>query len=272
MELRQSALKVYEICNAVEKALAVHDLARKLSTLTIDCTALYNAPALPGRPVKPFLVAPQKVPRRSPFTKLGHCALIHSIAHIEFNAIDLALDAVWRFPNMPEAFYLDWMRVADEEAKHFLMLQNHLTSLECSYGDFAAHDGLWTLCEKTSHHIVERMALIPRTLEARGLDATPVIQQKLKKVASPHALDAISILDVILQDEVGHVAIGNHWYHWLCAKNGLDPNTFATQASHKYDAPIPKPPFNHQARRQAGFTEHEIEALSGPQSSRINTI
>lgn len=262
MELRQNALKVYEICHATEKALAVHDLTKKLTTLAIDCQAQFNVTTLPGRPDKPDLVQPQKVPRRSPYTPVGHAALMHSIAHIEFNAIDLALDAVWRFADMPEQFYLDWMKVADEEAKHFLMLQEHLNEFGFSYGDFTAHDGLWTLCYKTRNNITERMALIPRTLEARGLDATPVIQEKLHRVATSQALKAIAILDVILQDEVGHVSIGNHWYQWLCEQEGLDAQLFATQTSQKYDAPVPKPPFNYEARRQAGFTMLEIAALS----------
>ena len=262
MELRQSALNVYQICHASDKALAVHGLTQKLGSFTIDCEAQFNPNALPGRPDKPLLVPPQKVPRRSPYTPLGHAALMHSIAHIEFNAIDLALDAVWRFADMPEQYYLDWMKVADEEAKHFLLLQTHLKELGFNYGDFTAHDGLWTLCYKTRHDITERMALIPRTLEARGLDATPVIQEKLQRVASPHALAAVAILDIILQDEVGHVAIGNRWYQWLCEKHGLDAALFANQAAQKHDAPVPKPPFNHQARRLAGFSELEIVALS----------
>lgn len=262
MELRQSALQVYEICNATEKAHAMHALTALLASYHIDSNALFNAPAIPGRPALPALVAPAKVPRRSPFTTQGHAALIHSIAHIEFNAINLALDAVWRFPGMPQEFYLDWMRVADEEAKHFLMLQNHLKHLGFSYGDFAAHDGLWTLCHQTRNSVIERMALIPRTLEARGLDATPQIQQKLRQVASPQALEAVAILNVILEDEIGHVALGNHWYHWLCKLHGLVPDQFSDQTASKYRAPTPKPPFNHHARSLAGFSESEIQSLS----------
>lgn len=272
MELRQSALQVYEICQPTEKALAAQRLAIAATTLHIDTQAPFNALALPGRPAKPELIAPQKVPRRSPYTLQGHAALIHSIAHIEFNAIDLALDAIWRFSDMPIQYYRDWMQVADEEAKHFLMLEAHLNRLGYAYGDFAAHDGLWTLCEKTRLNITERMALVPRTLEARGLDATPVIQKKLRAVASTHSLEAVTLLDTILQDEVGHVAIGIRWYQWLCAKNGLNPNTFATEAARKYGAPIPKPPFNLEARRQAGFSEHEIAALSDQRITGINTI
>ncbi len=187
---------------------------------------------------------------------------MHSIAHIEFNAINLALDAVWRFEGMPAAYYQDWLRVAHEEAHHFSLLQSHLQSLGYTYGDFTAHDGLWTMCENTRHSVTARMALVPRTLEARGLDATPVIQEKLKKVASKPAMAAVEILDTILQEEVGHVAIGNHWYHWLCQRDRLDPQIYYDEVAKAHGAPALKPPFNLEARRQAGFTEVEILALT----------
>jgi uncharacterized ferritin-like protein (DUF455 family) len=187
--------------------------------------------------------------------------LIHSIAHIEFNAINLALDAVWRFPGLPHDFYLDWLRVAFEEAKHFTLLRDHLQSLGYDYGDFDAHNGLWEMCESTQLDVVARMALVPRTLEARGLDATPIIQAKLRKVGSTAALDAVGLLNIILAEEVGHVAIGNRWYHWLCQRDGLDPEHFYTEAAYRHGAPKPRPPFNVPARRLAGFTESEISAL-----------
>jgi uncharacterized ferritin-like protein (DUF455 family) len=186
---------------------------------------------------------------------------MHSIAHIEFNAINLALDAVWRFGGMPPAYYTDWLRVAQEEAKHFMLLRTHLQHCGFDYGDFVAHDGLWTMCAATQNSVVARMALVPRTLEARGLDATPVIQTKLRKVGTPQALEAVAILDIILQEEVGHVAIGNHWYHWLCTRDGIDPTAFYAQASVQYGGPKLKPPFNVQARRMAGFSQAEIDAL-----------
>jgi uncharacterized ferritin-like protein (DUF455 family) len=186
---------------------------------------------------------------------------MHSIAHIEFNAINLALDAVWRFAAMPEQYYLDWLRVAQEESKHFTLLRNHLQDLGYDYGDFVAHEGLWTMCEATQHDVTARMALVPRTLEARGLDATPIIQAKLRKVATPQALAAVALLDIILQEEVGHVAIGNHWYRWLCTRDGHDTEAFYAKASAAHGGPKLKPPFNIPARRQAGFTKAEIESL-----------
>ena len=205
-------------------------------------------------------------PHRSPFTPDGLATLLHTVAHIEFNAINLALDAAWRFDGMPDAFYLDWVRVASEEAHHFSLLRAHLQSLEggeCrwDYGDFPAHDGLWTVCAATAVDVVARMALVPRTLEARGLDATPLIQAKLRRVATPQALRAVEILEIILTDEVGHVAIGNHWYRWLCQQRGLDPVAHYRVLAQRYDAPTPKPPFNTQARLQAGFTDEELVIL-----------
>ncbi len=189
--------------------------------------------------------------------------LLHALAHIELNAINLALDAVWRFDGMPEAFYRDWLRVAGEEALHFQLLRDHLRTLGHGYGDFPAHQGLWEMCAKTAHDIVARMALVPRTLEARGLDATPLIQRKLRQVGTPDALAAVAILDTILRDEVGHVAIGNHWYRWLCARDGLDPIDHYADLVRRYEAPRLKPPFNEAARRQAGFTDSELALLQG---------
>jgi uncharacterized ferritin-like protein (DUF455 family) len=262
MELRQCALNAYCLADPALKVAAVQEMWLKLPRLQLQADTHFGAPRLPGRPERPALVHPQQVPRRSPFTAEGHAALMHAITHIEFNAIDLALDAVWRFGGMPATFYHDWLGVAREESQHFAMLQGHLQKLGYGYGDFPAHDGLWTMCENTRHDLVARMALVPRTLEARGLDATPIIQSKLRKVATPVALAAVAILDTILREEVGHVAIGNRWYHWLCLRDGLDPQAFYADAAQLHGAPRPKPPFNIEARRQAGFTNAEILALS----------
>ena len=217
---------------------------------------------LPGRPPRPELVAPQQVAQRSPFTREGLAALLHAIAHIEFNAINLALDALWRFPGMPLDFYRQWLQVAHEEATHFGLLREHLGTLGHAYGDFPAHNGLWEMCVKTRHDITARMALVPRTLEARGLDATPLIQARLKQVNTPEAQRAIEILDVILRDEIGHVAVGNRWYAWLCAQQGLEPVAHYRHLARLHAAPRLRGPFNVDARRSAGFSEQEITALS----------
>ena len=214
--------------------------------------------AMPGRPALPRLVPAKEVPSRSPFTLEGRAALLHAICHIEFNAINLALDAVWRFADMPEAFYRDWLRVAAEEALHFTLLREHLQGLGHDYGDFDAHDGLWSMAEKTKDDIVARMALVPRTLEARGLDATPPLQAKLRKAGD---LRAVEILVVILRDEIGHVAIGNRWYAWLCRRDGLEPISTYADLTLKYQAPRLRAPFNLSAREAAGFTAEELSRL-----------
>lgn len=216
--------------------------------------------ALPGRPLKPALVPAKDVPTRSPFTLEGRAALLHAICHIEFNAINLALDAVWRFDGMPPDFYTDWLKVAAEEALHFTLLREHLQGLGHEYGDFDAHNGLWAMCERTAHDILARMALVPRTLEARGLDATPPIQAKLRKAGDEAA---VGILDIILRDEVGHVAIGNRWFHHLCQQRGLDPVLVYPGLVTRYEAPRLKPPYNMEARLKAGFTDAEMRFLLG---------
>ena len=215
-----------------------------------------------GRPPRPRLVDPATLPRRSPFTTAGRAALLHAVAHIEFNAINLALDAVWRFPDMPADYYSDWLQVADEEATHFGLLHAHLNSLGHPYGDFPAHDGLWEMCVKTQDDITARMALVPRTLEARGLDATPLIQARLRKVNSTEALRVVDILDTILRDEIGHVAVGNRWYGWLCTQQGLEPVAHYRSLARQHNAPRLRPPFNQSARLLAGFSQLEINALS----------
>ena len=220
---------------------------------------------LPGHPGRPALVAHAALTRRSPATARGRAALVHAICHIEFNAINLALDAIWRFAGMPRAYYLDWLRIAAEEARHFKLLRQHLREhLGHDYGDFAAHQGLWSMCEKTAGDVVARMALVPRTLEARGLDATPQIQHKLRRVGTADALAACDILDLILREEIGHVAIGNHWYHWLCRRDGLQPLAHYAQLAARHGAPHPRPPLNLAARQAAGFSDEELRWLSQP--------
>ena len=190
--------------------------------------------------------------------------LLHALAHIEFNAINLALDAVWRFANMPVAFYADWLKVAAEEAHHFSLLIARLAEFGHAYGDFPAHDGLWDMCERTRGDVLARMALVPRTLEARGLDASPPIRARLHQ-AGDHA--SATILDVILRDEIGHVLIGNHWFRHLCDQGALDPHITYTQLADQYHAPKLRGPFNFEARRDAGFDEAELAALAGLDAS-----
>jgi uncharacterized ferritin-like protein (DUF455 family) len=213
---------------------------------------------LPGRPDIPELVAPRLLVKRSVHTDIGRAVLLHALAHIEFNAINLALDAVWRFEGMPERYYHDWLGVAAEEAFHFSLLTAHLATLGRRYGDFPAHDGLWEMVEKTRGDVLARMALVPRTLEARGLDAAPPMRARLAQAGDGAAA---AILDIILRDEIGHVAVGNRWYRYLCAQRQLDPNAIYPSLVERYRAPKLKGPFNFEARRAAGFDEAELSAL-----------
>ena len=261
MELRHLALQALCSADPREKVVLATALGAQAAQLPIAPQAPVPTLPVPGRPPRPELVHPARVARRSPGTAQGLAALLHAIAHIEFNAINLALDAAWRFDGMPRQYYLDWVRVAAEEAYHFTLLREHLASLGCSYGDLPAHDNLWTMCERTKDDVVARMALVPRTLEARGLDATPQIQAKLRRVGTPEAQHAVDILDIILRDEIGHVAIGNQWYRWLCERDRLEPVAHYRVLAGRHNAPRLHPPVNEAARRQAGFTDQELAAL-----------
>ena len=220
-------------------------------------TDLVLAAGAAGRPSRPELVHPARVLQRGLGSTAGRSALIHAITHIEFNAINIALDAVCRFCGMPAAYYTDWMQVATEEALHFSLLAAHLQTLGHAYGDFPAHNGLWEMADLTRDDVLARMALVPRILEARGLDVTPAIRAKL---AHQGDIAAAEILDIILADEVGHVAIGNHWYRWLCDKRGVDPMRIFGQLMIKHRAPKIRPPLNRAARLAGGFTVAELDA------------
>lgn len=274
MEARVDALRVLQITDPVTKAAQASALYAAVASgrARADPAAVLVDPGdLPGRPLRPLLVRGDAVPRRSPFTTTGRAALLHAVCHIEFNAINLALDAVWRFAAMPEDFYRDWLRVASEEALHFGLLREHLRHLGHDYGDFDAHDGLWTMARATAGDIVARMALVPRTLEARGLDATPPMQARLRQAGDARAVE---ILDVILRDEVGHVAIGNRWYRWLCERAGVDAVALYPQLAQRYQAPRLRGPLNLAARRAAGFTDAELawldSALAAPAARRTS--
>ena len=206
----------------------------------------------------PVLVPASKLAQRPVHTAEGRAALVHALAHIELNAVDLALDIVWRFAGMPGDFYRQWVKVAQEEAYHFTLLRDHLRGMGYEYGDFPAHNALWEMAEKTKGDVLARVALVPRTLETRGLDASPPIKAKLVKAGD---LRAGEILDIILRDEIGHVALGNNWYRWLCANRGLEPVATYAELAAQYGAPKPRGPFNLNARREAGFTEEELRAL-----------
>ncbi|MGH8808571.1 MAG: ferritin-like domain-containing protein, partial [Noviherbaspirillum sp.] len=222
-ELREAALHCLYESDAARKVIAVKTLSERSrrGDMRLDADALLIASRpIPGRPPRPELVTPLSVKHRSMRTVEGRAALIHALAHIEFNAINLALDAMWRFTGMPGEYYSDWLRVATEETLHFSLLSAHLQTLGFCYGDFPAHNSLWDMAEKTSEDLLARIALVPRTMEARGLDASPPVRAKLAQAGD---IAAAEILDIILRDEIGHVAIGNRWFGWLCASRGLEP-------------------------------------------------
>jgi uncharacterized ferritin-like protein (DUF455 family) len=258
---RAGALAALREPDPMVKANAARALFGHLEAdrVLIDPARIFAPPDdIPGRPPQPALVAPRHLARRSIRTAAGRTVLLHALAHIEFNAINLALDAAWRFAGMPEDFYRDWLKVAAEEAYHFSLLAGRLAELGCRYGDFPAHDGLWEMAEKTRDNPLARMALVPRTLEARGLDAAPPIRAGLAQAG-----DAASaaILDIILRDEIDHVLVGNRWYRWLCGRAGVDPVGTYPKLVDEYGAPRLKGPFNLAARRAAGFDDAELEAL-----------
>ena len=241
----------------VEASLALYEdmLAGKLS---LEALSEVIPLPVPGRPDRPELVDAREVPRRNFNSLKGRLTLVHAIAHIEFNAINLALDAVYRFQAMPEQFYTDWCRVAAEEARHFTMLSDYLESHGMSYGDLSAHNGLWEMAVKTDFDVMVRMALVPRVLEARGLDVTPGMIKKLRSTGDTRLIE---ILQVIFDEEIGHVKIGTHWYKTLCEQRKLEPEQTFLQLIEKYMQGAKFGPFETEARVEAGFTHKEMESL-----------
>jgi uncharacterized ferritin-like protein (DUF455 family) len=264
---RDTLSPVFGMRSLARCALALRDprekvaAVQKLSIEAVDTDSPPLPPAeteIPGRPERPARVAPRALAHRSLATVNGRATLLHAIAHIEFNAINLALDIASRFAHTSSAFVCDWVAVAQEEALHFSLLTEHLRTLSYEYGDFPAHNGLWEMAEKTKHDLLARLALVPRTLEARGLDVSPAMREKLAQAGDHRAAE---ILDIILRDEIGHVAIGNKWFRHYCAERGLDPITTFERLWKEHDGPTPRPPFNIDARLKAGFVREEIDWL-----------
>ena len=261
-ELREASLAILASADAqakVSQLLALYDDYQN-QRVALDTALSINAQdlSLPGRPLKPELVLPKLVPKRRMDTLEGRAGLLHSLAHIEFNAMNLALDAIWRFPEMPKEYYEDWLKVAKEEAYHFSLVNAHLHTLGFTYGDFPAHNSLWEMVERTTDSVIARMALVPRTMEARGLDAVPAIRDRFKQIKETRAVE---ILEIILNDEIGHVLIGNRWFNFLCDKYNLSPIAAYRELAAQYRAPVLKGPFNLDARKQAGFSPEELDLL-----------
>jgi uncharacterized ferritin-like protein (DUF455 family) len=248
-------------CAGVDEKLARTDATAAdfaAGALTLDPAEDAAPIGIPGRPARPRLVSPRELPQRGLGSAEGRIALVHAVAHIEFNAINLAWDAVYRFRGMPSDYYRDWVTVAVDEARHFRLLRARLRELGHDYGDFDAHDGLWEMAARTSAACIERMAIVPRVLEARGLDVTPAMIARLRHAGDDTTAD---ILAVILREEVAHVAAGSRWFAWCCERDRLDPEqTFARFVAQHAGGAI-RGPFNEPARRQAGFSAAELRSL-----------
>ena len=245
--------------NVAEKITQVSQLHTLKNTQALNYQSSYQISAVefPGRPIKPTLARFHTMPKRGK-SDLGFIETIHAICHIEFNAINLALDAAYRFRDMPDQFYQDWIQVAFEESQHFQLLNNYLIELGYQYGDFDAHNGLWKMTFETDYDVLARMALVPRVLEARGLDATPKIQKRFK---NSNFKPMVKLLDIIFQDEIGHVKIGNFWFHYLCNNRQLDPIETFESLILKHIGESLRGPFNIDARKSANFTDQEIAYL-----------
>lgn len=250
--LAAAAISVLETAAAADKAAQSRKIAKAWREGEITEVGTANPPHRPARPPHPELLPPRDMPRRRAHGQKGRIALIHAIAHIELNAIDLAWDMVARFTReeMPQAFYDDWVGVADDEARHFQMLNDRLSELGGAYGDLPAHDGLWEAAEATNDDLLPRLAIVPMVLEARGLDATPGTSARLRKAGDKISAD---ILDQIGGEEVRHVAIGVNWFEQLCKARDLEPiETFRRLVSERFKGRL-KPPFADEARALAGM-------------------
>lgn len=249
------------LCSPEEKCAAVTDLWLAVQTgdFEFDQATPVTPIGVAGHPHQPELVAPAKLRRRRLGSEAGRAALVHAVTHIEFNAINLALDAAYRFRGMPQQYYIDWVSVAADEARHFQLLSRRLQSMGFSYGDFPAHNGLWEMAQRTADDCMKRMALVPRVLEARGLDVTPGMIERLQSVGDE---ETVRILEIILSEEVRHVEVGSHWFRYCCEQRGLEPESTFLNLLKEYFTGTLRGPFNIPARMKAGFTQREMDAIS----------
>lgn len=263
MDLPRAIERCFDCPDPGRKVALVHALYRDWSERRLDTDALTGGEprpvTAPGRPPRPRLVSPRELPRRRLGSIEGRAALLHAVAHIEFNAIHLALDAAYRFRGLPGEYYADWLRVADDEARHFSMVVERLAGLGFGYGDFPAHNGLWEMAEETAHDVMVRMALVPRVLEARGLDVTPGMMERLRSAGDEPSAE---VLARILREEIPHVAIGSRWYRHFCGLRGLPPESTFRGLLQAYMRGRLKGPFNVDARMAAGFSAAELKALA----------
>ncbi len=256
------ARAVLATSDAAGKAKASREAAEAWRSGAVAGLGVAGAPERPARPQRPALLPPGKVPRRKINSNpQGRIALLHALAHIELNAIDLAWDIVARFasPGIPRGFLDDWVTVADEEGKHFLLLAERLAQLGASYGDLPAHDGLWQAAEETAEDLLARLAIVPMVLEARGLDVTPAMIGKLRAAGDE---ESAGVLEIIYREEIGHVASGRRWFDWLCAERGLEPKQAWQDLVNRHFRGRLKRPFNGQAREAAGLPQDFYEPLA----------
>jgi uncharacterized ferritin-like protein (DUF455 family) len=266
--LRDGAVRAIRAADLDVKTLLTQETARRWNARTLSLRSPLDTPVpdRPGRPEKPELIPPRQMPKRALTTDRGRIALLHAIAHIELNAVDLALDIVARFATepVPNSFFDGWMKVAFEEAKHFRMVRDRLRQLGADYGDLPAHDGLWQAAHDTRNDLTARLAVVPLILEARGLDVTPALQAKMREAGD---LESAAVLDVIYEDEKGHVAVGAKWFRFLCARQKKDPAAaFQALVRANFRGPL-KAPFNDIARAEAGLTPSFYRSMT----SSVNT-
>ncbi len=265
--LTDAARTVLATAEPRAKASAARGLAAAWRAGGISGIGPAGAPDRPARPSRPELRPATRVPRRRiNAAPAGRIALLHALAHIELNAIDLAVDLVARFaaPELPRAFYDDWLQVADEEGKHFLLLADRLAELGAAYGDLPAHDGLWEAATETAHDLLVRLAVVPQVLEARGLDVTPGMIAKLQAAGDE---DSAAVLRLIYDEEIGHVAIGRRWFLWLCGERGLEPQATWQHLVRRHFRGALKPPFNEAGRRAAGLEPSDYLPLAAAETA-----
>lgn len=259
--LAEAARSVLLCSGADEKAVLARKIAADWRAGLLAAGGDIPMPDRPNRPARPALLAPRDMPRRSFKGTRGRIALLHSLAHIELNAIDLAFDMAGRFAAMalPRAFFDDWISVGDDEARHFSMLQTRLRALGAAYGDLPAHDGLWQAAEETRHDLLARLAVVPMVLEARGLDVTPAMIERLRAAGDT---DSAGILETIYTEEQRHVKAGTDWFSRLCGERGLDPVATFHALVRRHFRGLLKPPFNAAARDAAGLFAPFYEPLA----------
>jgi uncharacterized ferritin-like protein (DUF455 family) len=266
MRLKTNLYELAESClyaPSIEDKLAATDRAARIW----EHRGFVFAPAPPPRPAAevrfprhPHLVEPRDLPRRGLHTEAGRIAFLHALAHIEFTAIQLAWDMAYRFRGMPEDFQYDWVQVAIEEAAHFRLLNGRLRDFGAEYGHLPAHRGLWELAENTAGDVLHRLALVPRFMEARGLDVSPGMIARLEQLGDTASVE---ILKLILREEIGHVTFGTRWFRHVCEQRGLDPEAEYFALVDRYIRGQVRGPFNKEARRMAGFSEAELARLDG---------